>query len=209
MKKLMMFITVLLLSVFLLSCGSSRTDFQKFVEAIYDSETIISGYDEVDTIKDDELVVYKKEMNFLIQRGKNVRTEVDITETKLSTSGSSLYDETKSSYFTVDNTKFVKLNGSVYENDYTMPTYYLTFVMSEEFLEDGYTLEVNENSYKLSAKVLDNKISSLFLNKSLGNVKDLYIEVTIENGRLELFNAKYVTTNGFNSKISIDYFYGI
>ena len=100
MKKLMMFISVLLLSVFLLSCGSSRTDFQKFVEAIYDSETIISGYDEVDTIKDDELVVYKKEMNFLIQRGKNVRTEVDITETKLSTSGSSLYDETKSSYFT-------------------------------------------------------------------------------------------------------------
>ena len=209
MKKLMMFISVLLLSVFLLSCGSSRTDFQKFVEAIYDSETIISGYDEVDTIKDDGLVVYKKEMNFLIQRGKNVRTEVDITETKLSTSGSSLYDETKSSYFTVDNTKFVKLNGSVYENDYTMPTYYLTFVMSEEFLEDGYTLEVNENSYKLSAKVLDNKISSLFLNKSLGNVKDLYIEVTIENGRLELFNAKYVTTNGFNSEISIDYFYGV
>ena len=35
MKKLMMFISVLLLSVFLLSCGSSRTDFQKFVEANY------------------------------------------------------------------------------------------------------------------------------------------------------------------------------
>ena len=92
MKKLMMFLSVIMLSIFLLSCGKKGTDFQKFVQSIYDSEEIIAGYNEVDIIKDGEVEVYKKEMNILIQRGKNVRTEVDIVENKLSTSGVNKYD---------------------------------------------------------------------------------------------------------------------
>ena len=142
MRKFMMIISVIVLSIFLLSCGDGRlTDFEKVVKSIYDSELEIAGYNEVDIIKDGNLEVYKKEMNFLIQRGKTVRTEVDIVENKLSTSGNSLYDETKISYFTVDNAKYVELNGSTYENEYTMPTYYLTFVLSEDFLEKGYNLD--------------------------------------------------------------------
>lgn len=209
MRKFMMIISVIVLSIFLLSCGDGRlTDFEKVVKSIYDSELEIAGYNEVDIIKDGNLEVYKKEMNFLIQRGKTVRTEVDIVENKLSTSGNSLYDETKISYFTVDNAKYVELNGSTYENEYTMPTYYLTFVLSEDFLEKGYNLEVNDNNYKLSGKVLDNKISSLFLNKSVGSVSNLFIEINIEEGRLKSFKGAYETTNGFNSEINIDYFYG-
>ena len=210
MRKFMMIISVIVLSIFLLSCGDGRlTDFEKVVKSIYDSELEIAGYNEVDIIKDGNLEVYKKEMNFLIQRGKTVRTEVDIVENKLSTSGNSLYDETKISYFTVDNAKYVELNGSTYENEYTMPTYYLTFVLSEDFLEKGYNLEVNDNNYKLSGKVLDNKISSLFLNKSVGSVSNLFIEINIEEGRLKSFKGTYETTNGFNSEINIDYFYGV
>jgi len=208
MKKLMIFLSVIMLSVFLLSCRDNKSDFQKLVQSIYDSELVIAGYNEVDIIKDGEVEVYKKEMNFLIQRGKNVRTEVDITENKLSTSGVNKYDETKTSYFTVDNVKYVELNGTTYENEYTMPTYFLTFVLSEDFLEKGYSLTVEDNNYTLSGKVLDNKISSLFLNKSVGGVSDLYIEIVVEEGKLKSFDSKYVTTNGFSSEISTDYFYG-
>lgn len=208
MKKLMIFLSVIMLSVFLLSCRDNKSDFQKLVQSIYDSELVIAGYNEVDIIKDGEVEVYKKEMNFLIQRGKNVRTEVDITENKLSTSGVNKYDETKTSYFTVDNVKYVELNGTTYENEYTMPTYFLTFVLSEDFLEEGYSLTVEDNNYTLSGKVLDNKISSLFLNKSVGSVSDLYIEIVVEEGKLKSFDSKYVTTNGFSSEISTDYFYG-
>ncbi len=208
MKKLMIFLSVIMLSVFLLSCVDNKSDFQKLVQSIYDSELVIAGYNEVDIIKDGEVEVYKKEMNFLIQRGKNIRTEVDITENKLSTSGVNKYDETKTSYFTVDNVKYVELNGTTYENEYTVPTYFLTFVLSEDFLEKGYSLTVEDDNYTLSGKVLDNKISSLFLNKSVGSVSDLYIEIIVEEGKLKSFDSKYVTTNGFSSEISTDYFYG-
>lgn len=208
MKKLMMFLSVIMLSIFLLSCGKKGTDFQKFVQSIYDSEEIIAGYNEVDIIKDGEVEVYKKEMNILIQRGKNVRTEVDIVENKLSTSGVNKYDETKTSYFTVDNVKYVELNGTTYENEYTIPTYFLTFVLSEDFLEKGYSLVIEDNNYTLSGKVLDNKISSLFLNKSVGSVSDLYIDIVVEDGKLKSFDCSYVTTNGFSSEISTEYFYG-
>ena len=208
MKKLMMFLSVIMLSIFLLSCGKKGTDFQKFVQSIYDSEEIIAGYNEVDIIKDGEVEVYKKEMNILIQRGKNVRTEVDIVENKLSTSGVNKYDETKTSYFTVDNVKYVELNGTTYENEYTTPTYFLTFVLSEDFLEKGYSLVIEDNNYTLSGKVLDNKISSLFLNKSVGSVSDLYIDIVVEDGKLKSFDCSYVTTNGFTSEISTEYFYG-
>lgn len=208
MKKLMMFLSVIMLSIFLLSCGKKRTDFQKFVQSIYDSEEIIAGYNEVDIIKDGEVEVYKKEMNILIQRGKNVRTEVDIVENKLSTSGVNKYDEIKTSYFTVDNVKYVELNGTTYENEYTTPTYFLTFVLSEDFLEKGYSLVIEDNNYTLSGKVLDNKISSLFLNKSVGSVSDLYIDIVVEDGKLKSFDCSYVTTNGFTSEISTEYFYG-
>ena len=178
MRKFMMIISVIVLSIFLLSCGDGRlTDFEKVVKSIYDSELEIAGYNEVDIIKDGNLEVYKKEMNFLIQRGKTVRTEVDIVENKLSTSGNSLYDETKISYFTVDNAKYVELNGSTYENEYTMPTYYLTFVLSEDFLEKGYNLEVNDNNYKLSG----------FSNFNVINMKNKFYTYIINNYMISIY----------------------
>ena len=86
-------------------------------------------------------------------------------EKKLSTSGTSIYDEVSTKYHTVDNVKYTTINGATYENEYTVPTYYLTFVLSKDFLKEGYDLSINEENYTLKAEVLDNKISSLFLNK--------------------------------------------
>ena len=104
--------------------------------------------------------------------------------------------------------KFTIVNGTTFQNEFTMPTYYLTFVLSEDFLEEGYTFTKEDNNYTLNAKVLDDKVSSLFLNKSLANVKNLSIEIIVNNGKLTVFNATYTSSNGFDCSISTSYVYG-
>jgi hypothetical protein len=208
-KKILFIITILLTSLSLLSCGKdNKSDFQKLVKSIYDSEEIIAGYTENSIIKDKDLEVYNKTTEFKIARGKQIKSEVKIVEKKLSTSGDKVYDETTSSYTTIDNMKFTIVNGTTFQNEFTMPTYYLTFVLSEDFLEKDYSLIKEENNYTLNAKVLDNKISSLFLNKSLANVKNLSIEIIVDNGNLQTFNASYTTSNGFDCSINTSYVYG-
>jgi hypothetical protein len=181
---------------------------QKLVQTIYDSEEIIAGYTENSIIKDNDLEVYNKNTELKISRGKQIKSEVKIVEKKLSTSGDRLYDETTTSYTTVDDKKYTVVNGTVYQNEYTMPTYFLTFVLAEDFLEDGYTLSKEENDYTLKANVLEEKISSLFLNKSLANVKNLSIEIIVDDGNLKTFNASYTSSNGFDCSINTSYFYG-
>lgn len=208
-KKILFIIPLLLLSFILLSCGNdNKTEFQKLVQSIYDSEAIIAGFNETSIMKDNGFEVYNKSTEFKIARGKQIKSEVKVVEKKLSTSGDKVYDETTTSYTTIDSKKFTLVNGVTYENDYTMPTYYLTFVLSQDFLEEGYTLTKEDNDYKLTAKVLDNKISSLFLNKSLSNVTNLSIEVIVDDGKLQSFKASYKSSNGFDVEIYTTYFYG-
>ena len=206
-KKLIILFMVLVLSLSLFSCSKDKlTDFQSLVQIIYKSEEIIAGYDEDNLIYDGDFEVYNKNTNFKIQRGEKVKSEVSITEKKLSTSGEETYDEILTEYSTVDDVKYTVVNGTVYENSYTVPTYYLTFVLSEDFFED-YTLNRENENYKLSGKVYDNKISSLFLNKSLNNITNLNVEINVENGLLKSFNATYESTNGFNATLNTSYIY--
>ncbi len=211
-KKILIIIPLILFTLCFASCKSCkkdhRTDFEKLVNSIYDSELIIAGYNEQTKMFDDQFEVYNKDTDFIIQRGEKVKSEVNITERKLSTSGTATYDETTTSYKTVDNIKYVEVGGTTYENPYEMPTYYLTFVLAEDFLSEGYTLEVNENNYHLKAQVLDNKASSLFLNKSIGNLSNLEIEIVIENNKLKTFKANYFSQNGFDVEIETNYYYG-
>ena len=51
-------------------------------------------------------------------------------------------------------------------------------------IQSGYELNVNENNYELTATVENDKISSLFLNKSLGAVSNLTINILVEKGFL-------------------------
>lgn len=207
-KKILLFITVLALSLCLFSCNNDNlTDFQKLVKSIYDSESVLAGYKEKNTIKDGEFEIYSKETNFKLERSEKVKSEVEIVEKKLSTSGTTLYDETVTAYKTVDEVKYTTINGVQYENEYVMPTYYLTFVLSEEFMESDYSLSVSNSNYILTGKVADDKVSSLFLNKSLGNITDLEIEIIIQNSKLQSFNAKYTSDSGFDVEISTTYLY--
>lgn len=208
MKKIIFIVFIAVFSFCLFSCGKNKlSDFDKLVNAIYESETILAGYNESSTIKDGDLDVYYKDTSFVIQRGQKVKSEVEIVEKTLSTSGTSMYDETVSKYRTIDNVKYVEINGKTYENEYKMPTYYLTFVLSKEFLKEGYSLTVNENDYTLKASVLDNKISSLFLNKSMGKVSNLSIEIIVKDNRLRNFKATYSSTTGNVTSIDTNYLY--
>ena len=51
-------------------------------------------------------------------RGEKIKTEVNTTERKLSTSGEHTYDEVTSSYTTVDNIKYVVVGNTKYENQF-------------------------------------------------------------------------------------------
>jgi len=207
-KRIFLVLPLLLLSLCFLSCKKDElSDFQKLVESIYNSEEIIAGYNETNIMKDNDLEVYNKTTDFRIQRGEKIKSDVTIVEKKLSSSGITMYDETTTSYTTIDNIKYTVVNGVTYENEYEMPTYYLTFVLSEEFLANGYQLSRNEDDLVLKANVLDNKISSLFLNKSVGNVSNLSIEIVINDSKLQTFKANYTSSNGFNVSIDTTYLY--
>ena len=208
MKKLLLIISILLMSVTLFSCKKDKlTNFEELVQIIYKSEENLSGYTEVSSIKDNDFVLYSKDTNCLIQRGKTVKTQVEINEKVLSSSGERVYDETTTTYKTVGNVKYVEVDGNSYENEYTIPTYYLTFVLTEEYLKSGYELNVNENNYELTATVENDKISSLFLNKSLGAVSNLTINILVEKGFLTKFTANYTTENGYAASIETTYSY--
>ena len=207
-NKLILLVLVAVCALVISSCNKNKlTDFEKFVNNIYNSELKLASYSEVSSINDNGTEVYNKSTLFKLTRGTKTVTEVKTVEKKLSVSGTTMYDETTESYKTIDNIKYTIVNGTTFENAYTMPTYYLTFVLSKDFLQEGYTLTNDGSKVSLTAKVLDNKVSSLFLNKSLGNINNMQIEIVVENDLLQSFKASFVTPNGFNATISTSYAY--
>ena len=207
-KKLITLVLVAVCALVISSCNKNKlSDFDNFVNNIYNSELKLASYSEVSSIKDKDIEVYNKNTLFKLTRGTKTVTEVKTVEKKLSVSGTTMYDETTENYKTIDNVKYTIVNGNTFENAYTMPTYYLTFVLSKDFLQEGYSLVKDGTKYTLTAKVLDNKISSLFLNKSLGTINNMQIEIVVENDLLQSFTASFVTPNGFNATISTSYAY--
>lgn len=206
--KISLTVIIIILSLTLSACNNNKsTNFEKLVKNIYSSEEVLTGYNEISSIKDKELEVYYKNTKFKIDRSEDIKTEVRISEKTLSVSGDKTYEENSESYRTVNNVKYTVVNGVTYENEYQIPSYFLTFVLSEDFLEENYELTKKGKNFTLNAKVLDNKISSLFLNKSLGAISNLSIEIVIENNKLQSFNATYLTKNGFDASISTTYLY--
>ena len=207
-KRLLLIVFTTCLILVISSCGKKGlTGLDKLVNDIYASESILAGYNETQIIKDEEMEIYHKDTDFKLIRNESVISEVNILEKKLSTSGTSMYDEVSTKYRTIDNVKYTIVDGATYENAYIVPTYYLTFVLSKDFLKEGYDLNINEDVYTLKAEVLDNKISSLFLNKSLGNIYDMDIEIVVDGGKLKSFKANYKSPTGFDSFISTTYEY--
>ena len=133
-KRLLLVVFTACLILVISSCGKKElTGFDKLVNDIYASESILAGYSETQIIKDEDMEIYHKDTNFRIIRNEKVISEVNVLEKKLSTSGTSIYDEVSTKYHTVDNVKYTTINGATYENEYTVPTYYLTFVLSKTF----------------------------------------------------------------------------
>ena len=90
MKKILIFIPILAILFCLGSCGkNNQMELEDFVKAIYDSEQIMAGYNETNKILDGDFEIYNKITNFKIERGENIKSEVNIVEKKLSTSGTS------------------------------------------------------------------------------------------------------------------------
>lgn len=183
------------------------SDFQKITNIVYDSEEALDGYTECQTIKNNDVLVYSKDVVLSVSRtDSSVDTEYSETVKKLDSKGEGLL-ETKSSYKTIGTTKYQTINGKEYETTYEVPTYFLTFVISEEFLEEGYILEVNGNNYNLSGTVKSNQVSSMFLNKSFSTIGNLNILLKITDSKLTKFEVSYVSTTNLNVTITYEYTY--
>lgn len=211
MKKFIYVLTALMIMISLSSCSKkdNRTDFEKFVSSIYESEETLLSYEDTQTIKDNNNLVYSNTTKLTIKRLEEQINTTCVQEIKqLSSKGEGLVTTT-SSYTTKGDKKYQTINGKDYETDYVVPTYFLTFVMSEEFLEEGYTLTVDGKNYELSAQVKDEQISSLFLNKSLTTINDLSIKISIVNSKLKSFSAEYTNEAGFDVAINTTYKYPI
>lgn len=206
--KISLVLVMIILSLTLSSCNKDKaTDFEKLVKNIYSSEEALTGYNEISSIVDGKLEIYYKNTTFKVERGEDITTSVDMEEKILSVSGDKTYEENSESYKTINNVKYTNIDGVTYENEYQIPTYFLTFVLSEDFLEENYELTKKDKNFTLKAKVLDNKISSLFLNKSLGAISNMNIEIVVENNKLQSFNVTYLTKNGFDATINTTYSY--
>ena len=168
------------------------TNFEKFANKIYESETLLVNY----------------EVSVEIERTEDsVNTTYEESVKQLSATGESDYTYTTDSYYTIGNKRFSELNGVTYENDYIVPTYFLSFVVSEEYFEEGFTLSIDDDNYSLTGTVKDDYISSFFLNKSLNTVSDLTVEIVVVDSKLESFDAEYTSTKSGN-KVTINTTYG-
>lgn len=180
-------------------------DLQKVISAIYNSEEVLTGFNEQYYIYDNETIVHSYNRVLTLERGATINTNVVETIGKLSLSGNGL-EETTVSYYTIGETKYNE-NGTT--TSYNVPTYFLTFVLAEEFLAEDYSLEINNENYTLSANVKNSYVSSLFINKSITGLASLEISISIVNSRLTSFEANYTFDNGLTAKTTINYNYQV
>ena len=212
MKKKLILLPLLIMLVVLAACSSKTklTDFEQFVEYILQSEQKLNGYNETYQLSDASGVVYSKITDFELERGSVVSSSVTTQELKKTNAGE--LSSTTTAYTTVGNVKYIKVSGTLYEVAYTLPTYYLTFVMNEDYLNEGYSLSIENNTYTLEASIKDDMISSFFLEKSVSGIKNLNIEVIVADGKLASYNAKFVLEGDkydFNVDLTTSYSYPI
>ncbi len=209
-KKLFIFPFLLVFLLLVASCGKKKSDLQVVVESISSSEQLLTQYQEQDIIKDGDFVLYTKNITFEVERKEEVKTRFDQTEETLNTNTtdpSSSMVTTKTSYTTIGTKKYQIVNGSEQETGFVVPTYFLTFKLSSDYLEEGYKLEKNKKKYALTAKIKEDKIKEFFLDKNLSDINELSITINIENSKLANFEANYINKAGFLVSIAITYSY--
>ena len=87
------------------------TNFEKFANKIYESETLLVNYEESFKISDETLEVYLKEVSVEIERTEDsVNTTYEESVKQLSATGESDYTYTTDSYYTIGNKRFSSLN---------------------------------------------------------------------------------------------------
>ncbi len=210
MKKRYLFVLLMTFLFVLAGCKKKpkQTELEKFINNIDASEEVLTGYEEKDKILDGEIEIYTKELSFKVERGEEVKTEVHQSEQRLNSNiqSTDLLVTTEYSYITIGNKKYELTNGGK-EVAYTIPTYYLTFMLSEEDLDDGYTLVSEGDTNILTSKIKEDRIKEFFLNKSNLSVQDLHIVIEVKNDKLVKMQANYTTANGFQAYIEFTYSY--
>ncbi len=211
MKKLRIILSILLCFT-LVGCGSCSkkgTSLESFVEKIYDSNESFTSYQETDSLLDGDVEVYHKDISFQIERGTDIKTTYEKQEKKLSNDilSSTGYDITESSYYTIGNRKHDTSNGLDVESSYPVPTYFFTFDIKREYLQDEFSIKKDGKKRILTASVKDESVNDFFLTLGIESVQNLQVVVTLTSNKLTSMEANYHTTTGFDGSIKITYDY--
>lgn len=201
MKKYLFLFSITCVLLFSLTgCKKNKiSDIDRFLSNITESEKTFSSYDEFDSITDNAgMELYSRHVTFSIERAEEIKTSYQKSEKKFNESTATI-----TSYKTIGDKKYVGQTESSYE----VPNYFLSFAFNKDFLAEGYSLENTDGVWKLSASILDDKMSNFFVSDNL-NLKDLTVQLEIKEDKLTRFEANYssaVTNN--KTKMIIIYSY--
>lgn len=174
-----------------------------FIDNVSDSEKNIKGYKEVNQITKGELLMYKKDIDYKIDRESSTSSYSDV-ETKIELYSDDLSTTTTSyAYETKDNNKYI--NGKVVDDNYKLPSFVLIFNLNDEYLDD-INISSTSSTDILEAKVNDDKTSSFFLDKTYSNMKNVSITIKLEDNKITSFYAKYTSSDRL-VEITINYLY--
>lgn len=210
MKKNLWIIGLLGLFMVLTGCKGKKSDIEQIIQNISASESALTGYTEQDTIQDGDWLVYSKNISFWLDRTEGVKTKFTQTEQIFSSDSDSPSTEMKTeetSYVTIDDKKYETINGTEQESAYTVPKYFLTFRLEEDYLEDAYTVNKENNIWRLTASVKEESIGGFFLNKNVSGITGLSVVLEFTGERLTVFEAKYTSYSGLPVLMKIVYSY--
>ncbi|MDE5867992.1 MAG: hypothetical protein K2H02_03515, partial [Anaeroplasmataceae bacterium] len=195
-KYLVSFLMIFMFVCCLTGCKKDKTsDIDKFINSVLDSEKTFTAYDEVDTIfTTDGQELYSKHIAFSIERGDEIKTSFQQIEKRFDAA------EKVTSYTTIGDKKYV---GQA-ESSYDVPNYWLIFALNKDYLLDGYTLETNDDTTVLKAKIIDDKMAEFFLQEGI-IIKSLVVQINVKDGKLTRFEANYKSDTNNTTQMIVTY----
>lgn len=176
-------------------------DMSKFISCVFESEKTITGYNQVNKITGNNMVMYQKTIDYTIDRSTKTSSYSD-EEQKVDLYSDDLGVTTsRTSYETSDNNKYI--NGKLVDDNYKLPSFVLIFNLDDEYLSAP-SITSTTTSDTLNATIKNDKLSVFFLDKTFTNMKDVEVTIILENDKISSFYAKYNSNNRLN-EITINY----
>ncbi len=176
-------------------------DMAKFISCVADSEKTITGYNQINKITGNNMVMYEKTIEYTIDRNAKTSNYSD-EEKKIDLYSDDLEMVTsRTSYETLETNKYI--NGKLVDDNYKLPSFVLIFNLDDDYLTNS-SITSTTTTDTLKAVVKNDKLSAFFLEKTFTNMKDVEITIILESDKISSFYAKFNSNDRLN-EITINY----